>query len=168
MLYFKDNDWIKIHKILSTDTESIKIDNKLYKELNNVIYEIPYSYFSEIAEMVPNHIEDEYERQYLLSRIPECIKEFSNEQNSRKAVYANIYQNNMCKCICTVNMYIRKGKLYINEFYRSQNFNSNFFYDCKTACLIMDETIYQLKEKCNLDIQPGIITVFCSNLHKNI
>jgi thymidylate synthase len=82
--------------------------------------------------------------------------------NSRRAVFTNLYDNGLGKCISLVHLFCRDGKAYINQYYRSQEFNKNFAYDFQTAIILMKKAMNEL------NVKPGLIIVFVANLHKEI
>jgi hypothetical protein len=146
---------------------TITIDGSNYKELINVVYEISYRPVK--VDLPPQEPDDDVERNYLLSRLDQCMEIILIEDaNTRRAVYPNIYPNGLCKCICLVHFFVRGKELHINEYYRSQNYDRNYMYDCDTACLLMERGLSLLNKYCAFEvdkIKPGKITVFCSNLH---
>lgn len=137
----------------------IEIDGKKYKELVNCIYEIPYE--PAILEIMkePHTEDDEKERNYLLKRIDDCATTLKDDINSRRAVYCNLYENNLAKCICLIQVFVRQNKLYINQYYRSQEFERNGRYDFQTATMLMR------KASKLLNVEPGKVTVFVTSLH---
>jgi hypothetical protein len=147
---------------------SIEIGGSAYKEIINAVYEIPYRK-PRAPFHSPDLVEDDHERQYLMKRIDDCIVILlAEDRNSRRAVYANLYPSEMCKCICLVHLFLRDQKLYINEYYRSQNYQRNYGYDCDTACMLMEKALGMINKYCAFEVDKvtaGSITVFCSNLH---
>jgi thymidylate synthase len=143
-------------------TPIIVVDGKNYKEITNVLYRIPYRVDNLKVIEAPPTEEDEKERNYLLSRIDDCIKILKKDKNSRRAVFSNIYENKLCKCICLVHLYIRNDMLNIFEYYRSQDIEHNFMYDYITSIMLMK------KASDALSINPGLITVRVMSLHKHV
>ena len=141
----------------------IEIDGKNYIEMINRVYEIKYEKI--VNWECPNTKDDLNERKYLLSRIDECVKVLKKDRNSRRATFANLYDNNLCKCISLVCLFIRDGKLNINEVYRSQDKEKNYDFDCQTAIMLMDKALKKMNDK---NLKPGKITVFCFNFHKQL
>jgi thymidylate synthase len=141
-------------------SKPIVIDGKYYKELYNVEYKIKYN--KEILDLfIPHHQDDDLiERNYLLKRLDECIEILKQDVHSRRAVFANLYDNNLCKCISLVQVFIRNKKIYINLYWRSQNVTINESYDRITSHLLMKKLI------TNLKLKPGIVTCFVMSLHK--
>jgi len=154
------NDFEHLYGDLA-NSKSIVIDNKKYKELINISYELTFS-TDFIFERIPPHQPDDLnERQYLIRRLFDCISILENDKHSRRAAYANVYTNKMCKCISMVQVFIRDGNININEFYRSQHAIRNFDFDVQTASILMDMLTHEL------NVQPGKITVFVTSFHKD-
>lgn len=156
-------------KELIKNAKLITIDGSQYRELINVMYTIEY-----IEEKVSNRkeepeTEDDFnERNYLVEMTSRCVGEVFEDLNTRRAIFPISYESNgLCKCICSVHFFVREGKLYINQYYRSQNFERNFKYDCETACILMSYALASLNynRENEAPIQPGTILVFCANLH---
>lgn len=146
---------------------TIIVDCSEYKELINVQYEIPY-HRPDIIKIQPNEQDDDVERKYIMNHSEHSLEYLIEDRNSRRAVFPITYVNGMGKCICLVHLFIRDQKLHINEYFRSQNFQRNFEYDCETACMVMENCLNILNkhELFEYDqIEPGTITVFCANLH---
>jgi len=140
---------------------TLKINRKYYKELTNVSYEVDY-HANITLTALPDEADDKAERFYLINTLTGRLNVFEDEEHSRRLVFPNLYPNGLCKCISLVNAYIREDKFYVNVFIRSQNFLENFKYDCETMAILMHVGIEELS------LSPGKITVFCTNLHKEI
>ena len=160
-------DYRSNFELLKTDLNNqplIKICDKQWKELVNVSYEIPYDTDKIITLKNYETFDDFLERIYMMSTVDMSIDLFKNDIHSRRAAFSNTYpmDEHACKCIGMVQLFIRDVFVHINEFYRSQNFETNFEYDCQTAILLMKKAT----EKFN--VLPGHITVFCTSLHKEV
>jgi len=140
----------------------IIIDKKKYKELCNISYMLEYKTSQLNKKIKPHMNEDFLERVYLLGRLDRCIEFLQDDEHSRRAVFSNLYENQMGRCIVTVHAFIRDDKVHINEYYRSQEASRNFQYDYQTACLLMNKLTKQLNKKV------GKITVMVMSFHKEI
>jgi len=140
--------------------QEVSINEKQYKELLNVVYEVDY-FENNIVTALPNEVDDQLEREYLIRTLINSMNCFTDEKNSRRLVFSNLYSNKLCKCISLVAVFIRDDKFYIDIFIRSQNFIKNFKFDCETMALLMRVGIIS-------NLKPGKITVLCVNLHKEI
>ena len=140
----------------------ISIDKKMYKELCNIVYELEYKSTQLKKNIEPHMYEDFLERVYLMGRLDRCIEFLKEDEHSRRAVFSNLYENQMGRCIVAVHTFIRDDKVHINEYYRSQEASRNFQYDYQTACLLMDKLTKQLNKKV------GKITVMVMSFHKEI
>jgi thymidylate synthase len=119
---------------------------------------LPYNELLTVVNIPYPHLEDEEERNYLLSRTRECIDLFKDESQTRQAVYSNLYQNNMGKCISLIQFFIH-DELCLNAYIRSQESKNNFMYDYQTMCLLIK------KVSNEIIITPGKITIFTTNFH---
>jgi len=156
------------HKKLFKDLEKSKpilIDGKNYKELFNITYTLEYRNGKTKRKAQPHLQDDHYERLYLLAKLDHCIEVLGHDIHSRRAAFSNLYENGLGKCIVLVQIFVRDGRLYINEYYRSQEASRNFEYDKETASLLMDKILDEFKED---GIKPGTITVMVMSFHKEI
>jgi hypothetical protein len=156
------------HKKLFKDLKKSKpivIDGKNYKELFNITYTLEYRNGKTKRVAQPHTTDDHYERLYLLRKLEHCSEVLEHDLHSRRAAFSNLYENGLGKCIVSVHIFIRDNKLYINEYYRSQEASRNFEYDKDTAMLLMDKLLEDFKED---GIKPGTITVMVMSFHKEI
>lgn len=138
------------------------ISGKKYEEYLNLDYEIDYN-LKKLDEQIPYpHIEDEEERNYLLERCDDVIEILKKDKYSRQAVFTNLYENGMGKCIVLVHFFYRADKLFLNTYFRSQNMENNLEYDKQTHILMMNKVCK------SLNFLPGKIFVFCANFHREI
>lgn len=158
MLMNYRKDYNKILNALNKE-QIIIINGKGYRELINVLYEVDY-FENSVVTVYANEKDDKNEREFLIKTLNKNLNIFEDEINSRKLAFSNLYSNNLCKCISLINVFIRDDKFFMNVYIRSQNFIRNFKYDCETMSILMRIGITAF------NLKPGIITVFCANLHK--
>lgn len=141
----------------------IIIAGKKYAEQINVMYKVEYD-INNLKEMIlPNHIDDESERNYILSRIKkDIIPLLKEDHNTRRACFSILYNNNLGHCISLIQILLRNNTIILNEYYRSQNYKVNRKYDDQTAQLIVAEI---LKEYNNYNTE---INVFVASYHEDI
>lgn len=158
--YYGLNHLTMFSDLNSIISKQVLIGGKKYKELLNIVYELPFSKKIIKEAISPPHLEDEYERDYLFKRLDDVILILKKDINSRQAIYANLYSNKMGKCITTVHFFVRNNKIHLNTYFRSQEAIKNFRYDHQTHCLLVKEVSRKLR------VGIGTITVFVANFHK--
>lgn len=157
--FYNQDDTLQMFADLRNSNRVVTIGDKQFRELINVLYQLPYNELT-IEQNVPEpHEEDRKEREYLLIRSEDCIRLLKDCEHSRQAIYTNLYPNNMAKCIVSAHFFVRDGKVYLNMYIRSQEATKNFNYDHQTACLLMKKVAEAL------DLEKGQILIFAANLH---
>ena len=146
----------------SKQSKIITIEGKEFVELTNIIFDLNFDkhILKEKLELPNNN--DKKEREYLISRLPEVINVLNRDINSRRAVFTNLYDNNLGKCISLVHFFVREGKVNLNTYFRSQEASKNFFYDYQTHMILIKKVSDKLK------LEPGKITIFVANFHLEI
>ena len=140
----------------------ITIDKKRYRELCNISYELEYKK-TQIKKIIEPHMHEDFiARVYLMGKLNRCIELLEDDEHSRRAAYTNLHENQLGKCIVMVHCFIRRGRVHINEYYRSQEASRNFQYDYQTACMLMEKLTKQLNKKA------GKINVMVMSFHKEI
>jgi len=140
----------------------ITIGGKQYQELLNISYKLDFSE-QELEKYVESpHFEDEVEREYLLKRVDDVISVLKNDINSRQAIFANLYDNGLGKCITSAHFFVRDGKVFLNTYFRSQEAEKNLEYDKFTHFLLVN------KVSKELGLEVGEITVIVANFHRTI
>lgn len=137
-----------------------KIDKKTYRELTNIIYELKFN--KKILEkyILSPSKKDIKERISLNKQTKYVFKELEKDIHSRRAVIC--YPNHFNKCISLLQFFVRREKININAYYRSQNWKENSKYDIQTLNILMKNLINKMQ------LDDGKITVIVASLHKEM
>lgn len=128
------------------------------REIQNLIVTFKKSFPADESKVIPA---DFKERKYLLKEIDKAVKEIKKDPETRKAIIYNLFSDTTLKhnCLSTLHLMLRNGKLSMNVYVRSQNYESNFFFDMNT----FDQVLTKAAEK--LDVKKGVINSFIGSLH---
>lgn len=145
--------------------EIILVSDKQTLELYDQHIIIPSQSLNDFLNEIfsPANVDDEIERLKMFDFFNKNIH-FFDDRNTRQAVYQPKYEGNLslAACLSAIQLIIRRDKLDCHVFIRSQNFDKNFFYDCKTFCML----IKSMSEK--LHTEMGEVNIKIVSLHKII
>ena len=107
--------------------------------------------------------DDIEEREWLLEEIETAIAKIEKDKRTRKAIIYNLHFSGLeHNCLNVFHLYYRRGRLNMNVYARSINFDVNFKQDLYTFSLILDKACNQL------ELLKGEITLLIMSLHKYI
>lgn len=133
-------------------------------ELTNYEYALIHTGIKFETEVVNSTNQEEYvERSYILQRTEQISKYLKDDLYSRRASFVNNYDEKDNHCISYFHFYYRLGKLCMNVYVRSQNFDTNFLFDGQTFLMAYELMFNELKLN---DSQKGFIRVLTMSLHK--
>ena len=127
-------------------------------ELNNVV--LTYDNIKKPEKELPTEMDAE-ERNWLMDNIDIATKELYKDLYTRRAIIYNLHKSGLDhNCLNVFHFYYREGKLYLNVYVRSMNFDVNFENDLYTFNILLEKA-------CNkLSFEKGQIIVFIMSLHR--
>jgi thymidylate synthase len=145
----------------------VYVNSKKTKELVNVYWSINLKkdeYLNKLkkaSNIQPPHIDDQKERDNILSIIKNKFNLLKNDKNTRQFVIQKTNSDNTPSCVPLIQFLIRNKKLYCFVHFRSQNIN-NFNYDLMSILYYCNPFI----EIHDLHIKKIKIIVTIGSLHK--
>lgn len=139
---------------------------KYSKEVNNTkeLLNVVLSYESlEKTNVTPVMPIDKEEREWILKECDSVVDKLNSEESkyTRQAIFYNLHESGLeHNCISTMHFYYREGKLNLNVYVRSMNYEDNFDYDIETFSIALS------KVSDGTHFEEGKITVFIMSLHK--
>jgi thymidylate synthase len=147
-------------------SSSLEINSIWYDELYNQEYKFSKFEQENILEnkYKPHSLNDEKERNKILSTFKSKIQQLKSDIFSRQCVVTLNYDNNvnLNSCLSLFQIIFRNNKIDLHVHIRSQHFINNFLYDNQTFSLLVDMVSKTLKK------DKGDIFVKIISLHKNI
>jgi thymidylate synthase len=160
---------MNINKIKSKIETSFDIDfgvdESKYQEIYNFNYTLDYDEQYLKRNIKPNLRGDLKERVELCTDAVKSYEKYmKHDMTTRQCVIFKTYQGNseLAACLSLLQLIVRKGKLDLHVFTRSQNYDNNFDYDNQTYMMVLQYVLGFI----DVDVEVGKVHVHVTSLHR--